>query len=107
IYSSFYFFKKRFLIDVKFILFNNFFVSFIKGAFVDIIVFLKHRATYVWFLITKHRLLYVLRIFFLLVVLYKPGLPELDYVYWFWSSFFYFFSNSVFFFSSFVLPGTF
>lgn len=60
--------------------------------------------SYIWFLITKHRLLYIFRLIFLIYFLYKPTIIDLDSIYWLWSILFYFVSNSLFFFSSLTIP---
>ena len=78
------FFIKNFISDFKFSIFK------IWGTF--------------WNLVTKHRLMYIVRLSFLIFLLYKPTLLDLDSLYWTLSTLFYFISNNIFFFTSYVLP---
>ena len=80
------------------------FISFLKNFLNDIrIIVLKYFAL-LWGLVTQHRLVYILRLVFLIFLLYKPTLIELDSVYWILSIFFYLISNNIFFVFAYVLP---
>jgi hypothetical protein len=72
--------------------------------FSDLRFLIFSNLNWVWALLTKHRLIYILRLVLLIFILYKPTLMDLDSVYWLFSTFFYFVANTIFFVSSYILP---
>lgn len=92
----------NFFYDLKLILLpvKTFFLNF----FFDLNAYAVKRLNLLWNLITKHRLLYIIRLLVLIFLLYKPTLIDLDSVYWVFTTVFYFFTNNFFFISSHILP---
>lgn len=94
------------------ILFFDFFLFFlpssdkVKFFYVDLKTLVRKKLDFIWILITKHRFMYILRLSFLIFVLYRPTLLDLDSLYWTLSILFYFVSNNFFFLSSYINPLT-
>jgi len=90
--------------DVRFILAPiNF---FLKNFFSDLRLSLIKYFTVFRDLVVKHRLMYIVRLAFLIFILYRPTLIELDSLYWTLSTLFYFVTNNLFFLTSSLIPFT-
>ncbi len=90
--------------DVRFILAPiNF---FFKNFFSDLRLSLIKYFTVFRDLVVKHRLMYIVRLAFLIFILYRPTLIELDSLYWTLSTLFYFVTNNLFFLTSSLIPFT-
>lgn len=76
----------------------------IQTALVDIRLIILKYYDWVKNLLFQYRLAYIIRLAFLIFLLYRPTLIELDSFYWTLSVFFYFLSNNFFFFSSYIIP---
>lgn len=76
----------------------------IKSFITDFRSILFNSAELIWVLISKHRLMYILRLAFLIFLLYRPTLVDLDSVYWTLSILFYFVTNNFFFLFSYINP---
>lgn len=77
---------------------------FIFNFFFDLKAYIAKHLTLLWNLITKHRLMYIIRLLILIFLLYRPTLVDLDSIYWTFSIIFYFFTNNFFFISSNIVP---
>lgn len=77
---------------------------FIFNFLFDLKAYIVKHLTLLWNLITKHRLMYIIRLLLLIFLLYKPTLVDLDSIYWTFSIIFYFFTNNFFFISSNIVP---
>ena len=76
----------------------------LRTILTDLKIWLVKYFDMVWTLISKHRLMYVVRLLLLIFLLYRPTLIDLDSLYWTLSIGFYFLSNNFFFLSSYVNP---
>mgnify|MGYP006196200859 CR=1 FL=1 len=76
----------------------------LRNILTDLKIWLVKYFDMVWTLISKHRLMYVVRLLLLIFLLYRPTLIDLDSLYWTLSIGFYFLSNNFFFLSSYVNP---
>jgi hypothetical protein len=99
-----------FTVNAIYSMYNYFRMTFASSRFLviyrDLREFFLNKITYAWLLITKHRLFYIVRLLFIVFLLYKPVLIDLDSIYWLGSAVFYFFSNTFFFFLSISIPGS-
>lgn len=104
-----YFFR---LLNKLFILYNDFYSTLlpifkkIKNFFIDLSSICVKNFNLFWLLTTKHRLMYIVRLAFLIFLLYRPTLVDLDSFYWTLSILFYFVTNCFFYISSYVNPFT-
>lgn len=97
------------ILKIKFF-FSDFFSLFlpflknIKFFFTDLNNIFFKNVDLIWLLITKHKLMYIVRLAFLIFLLYRPTLIDLDSLYWTLSILFYFVTNNFFFFFSYINP---
>lgn len=98
------------LIDLAYKFFHDILVFilpisyFVKNFFFDLKFLLNKYFNLIWDLVSKHKLMYIIRLAIIIYLLYRPTIVDLDSIYWILSVFFYFVSNNIFFLFSNLIP---